>query len=220
MFIIEKFYFPSSKFTDYGRKLYQFPSIISEFWVWKLKFLNDKHFIFFQIFFDARVLAYTLISAVLESAIGLSISWIPKKPSKSSITTSFLERDSYNENWKNLRLPRQSQWSLVLIFRWGKNRISILEKSIICIPLAYIFGMWTRKKHNFLLPWTFSLLSTQQKCAWNKRNKTSRFSASFSTKNHQNPLSSLGERVVWNCMGGFKNIPKLKTRVLLMYKCK
>ena len=95
MFIMEKFDFPSSKFTDLGRKLIQFPSIISEFWAWKIKFLNDKHFLLFQIFFDARVLAYTLISAVLESAIGLSRSWVPKKPSKTSITTSFLESNSH-----------------------------------------------------------------------------------------------------------------------------
>ena len=72
-------------------------------------------------------------------------------------------------------------------------------------------GIWTRKKHNFLLPWKFSLLSTQEKCAGNKRNKTNRLSALFSTKNHQNPLSSLGERVVWSCIGGFKNISKTKT---------
>ena len=61
---------------------------------------------------------------------------------------------------------------------------------------AYTFGIWTRKKHNFLLPSKFSLLSAQQKCAGNKRNKTSRLSALFCTKNHQILFSSLRERVV------------------------
>ena len=133
-------------------------------------------------------------------------SWTGRRSGKSRIIISIWSRNAsiYNEYWKNLRLPRQSQWSLVLIFRWGKNRISILEKSIICIPLAYIFGIGTRKKHNFLLPSKFSLLSTQQKCAGNKRNKTSRSSALFCTKNHQILFSSLRERVDWRCHASSK----------------
>ena len=147
-------------------------------------------------------------------------SWTVRRAGKSQIITRFATRIAcrYMDPRKNLRLPRQSQWSLVLIFRWGKNRISILEKSIICIPLAYIFGMWTRKKHNFLLPWQFPLLSTQQKCAGNKRNKTSRLSASFCTKNHPILFSSLRERVDWRCHASSKKVPKPKTHVLFMYE--
>ena len=80
---------------------------------------------------------------------------------------------------------------------------------------AYIFESWARKKHNFWLHWQFSLLSPQQKCAGYKRNKTHRLSASFCTKNHQNPFSILRERVDWRCHASSKKVPKLKTRVLL-----
>ena len=76
---------------------------------------------------------------------------------------------------------------------------------------ASTFGIWARKKHNFLLHWKFLVLSTQQKCTGNKRNKTSRLSTFFCTKKLQNPFSSLGERVVWSCVGGFKKVPKTKT---------
>ena len=54
IFIIEKFDFPSSKFTDYGRKLYQFPSQISEFWAWQIKFLNDKNVVVFPNIFRRK----------------------------------------------------------------------------------------------------------------------------------------------------------------------
>ena len=164
----------------------------------------------------------TVVALLAHTKTTLLRSWTGRRSGKSRIIISIWSRNAsiYNEYWKNLRLPRQSQWSLVLIFRWGKNRISILEKSIICIPLAYIFGTWTRKKHNFLLPWQFPLLSTQQKCAGNKRNKTSRLSASFCTKNHPILFSSLRERVDWRCHASSKKVPKLKTRVLLMYEFK
>ena len=82
---------------------------------------------------------------------------------------------------------------------------------------ASIFGVWSRKIHNFLLHWKFSLFSTQQKCAGNKRNKTSRLSASFCTKNHLILFSSLRERVDWRCHASSKKVSKLKTRVLGTY---
>ena len=75
---------------------------------------------------------------------------------------------------------------------------------------AYTFGIWTRKKHNSLLHWKFSLLSPQQKCAGNKRNKTSILSTLFCIKKHQNRFSSLRERVLWSCVVGFKKVPKTK----------
>ena len=56
-----------------------------------------------------------------------------------------------------------------------------------------------------------SSFSTQRKWTVEKRNKTSKISSSFCTKKHQNPFSSLGERVVWSCVGGFKKVPKTKT---------
>ena len=57
----------------------------------------------------------------------------------------------------------------------------------------------------------FSSLSTQQKWTVEERNKTSKISPSFCTKKHLNPFSSLGERVVWSCVDGFKKVPKPKT---------
>ena len=83
---------------------------------------------------------------------------------------------------------------------------------------ASIFEVWSRKKHNFLLHWKFSLLSTQQNCAGNNRNKTSRLSTSFCTKNHQDPFTSLRERVVWRYYASSKKVPKPKTRILVMYE--
>ena len=83
---------------------------------------------------------------------------------------------------------------------------------------AYIFGTWARKNKHFLLHGKFSLFSTQQKCARNNRNETSRLTALFCTKNHQNPFTSLRERVGWRCHTSSKNAPKLKTRVLVMYE--
>ena len=82
--------------------------------------------------------------------------------------------------------------------------------------LAYIFGSWTRRKRYLLLRWKVLLFSTQQKCAGNSRNKSSRLSASFCTKNHRNPFTSLRERVDWRCHASSKKVLKLKTRVLVM----
>ena len=82
---------------------------------------------------------------------------------------------------------------------------------------AYIFGIWTRKNRHFLFHWEFSLFSTQQKCAGNNGKKTSRLSASFCTKNHQNPFVSLRERVDWWCDSSSKKVPKPRMRVLVMY---
>ena len=62
-----------------------------------------------------------------------------------------------------------------------------------------------------LLRSQFSSLSTQQKWTVEERNKTSKISPSFCTKKHLNPFSSLGERVVWSCVDGFKKVPKPKT---------
>ena len=105
-------------------------------------------------------------------------------------------------------------WYLVCVdINWGVsdplNHISILrnisvqfvEKCTVPLPgkhttLAYIFGSWTRKKRYLLLRWKFLLFSTRQKCAGNSRNKTSRLSASFCTKNHQNPFTSLRATVL------------------------
>ena len=69
-----------------------------------------------------------------------------------------------------------------------------------------------KTKTVFLLRSKFSSFSTQQKWTVEKRNKTRKISASFCTKKHQNPFSSLGERVVWSCVGDLKNIAKTKTR--------
>ena len=87
------------------------------------------------------------------------------------------------------------------------------------ITFACIFGIWARKKHNLLLHSKFSLLSTQRNCAGNNRNKTSRLSALFCTKNHRNPFTNLRERVQWRCHASSKKVQKLKTRVLVMYGC-
>ena len=86
------------------------------------------------------------------------------------------------------------------------------------ITFACIFGIWARKKHNLLLHSKFSLLSTQRNCARNNRNKTSRLSAFFCTKNHWNPFTSLRERVEWRCNASSQKVPKLKTRVWVMYE--
>ena len=87
------------------------------------------------------------------------------------------------------------------------------------ITFACIFGIWARKKHNLLLHSKFSLLSTQRNCVENNRNKTSRVSAFFCTKNHRNPFTSLRERVEWRCHASSKKVQKPKTRVLVMYGC-
>ena len=49
-------------------------------------------------------------------------SWTGRRSGKSRIIISIWSRNAsiYNEYWKNLRLPRQLQWSLVLVFRWEK----------------------------------------------------------------------------------------------------
>ena len=72
----------------------------------------------------------------------------------------------------------------------------------------------------FLLRSKFSSFSTQQKWAVEKRNETNKTSSSFCTKKHQNPFSSLEERVVWSSVDGFKKVPKTKThtsRLRTMY---
>ena len=74
---------------------------------------------------------------------------------------------------------------------------------------ASIFGVWARKKHNFLLHWKFSLVSTQRNCVRNNRNKISRLSTLCCTKNHQNPLTSLRERVDRRCHHSSKKVSKL-----------
>ena len=73
------------------------------------------------------------------------------------------------------------------------------------------------KKQHFLLHCKFSVSSSQQKCVGNNRNKTHRLSTLFCTKNHQNPFSSLRERVVWSCVGGFKKASKTKTHRSCLY---
>ena len=83
---------------------------------------------------------------------------------------------------------------------------------------TYNFGNWERKKHYFFTSLNFLLFSTQQKYAGNSRNKTSRLSASFCTKNRRIPFTSLRERVDWRCHASSKKNKKLKTHVLVMYE--
>ena len=116
---------------------------------------------------------------------------------------------------------RQSSW-VVLISR-SRKMISTLFLGILggfyqgsTNTFASIFGVWSRKKHNFLLHWKFSLLSTQRNCVGNNRNRTSRLSTLFCTKNHQDLFISLRERVVWRCHTSSKKYSKPKTRILYM----
>ena len=60
-------------------------------------------------------------------------------------------------------------------------------------------------KRDFHLSLRFSLFFMQPCKNVLSRNETSKTSASFCTKNHQNPLSSLGERVDWSCIASSKN---------------
>ena len=101
-------------------------------------------------------------------------------------------------------LWRKLIFALFLSYRWRfpiRHRFSkqaLVKKSLGEIPV-------------FLLRSQFSSLSTQQKWTVEERNKTSKISPSFCTKKHLNPFSSLGERVVWSCVDGFKKVPKPKT---------
>ena len=114
-------------------------------------------------------------------------------------TTWFVRNNNLNLVWR--------------IFRWFFRYFHQRSTK----KFAYTFGIWTRKKHDFLCPWKFSLFSPQQKCVANKRNKTSRLSASFCTKNHQNSFSSLRERFDWRWHTSSEKVPKPRMRVLVMY---
>ena len=118
-------------------------------------------------------------------------------------------------------LPIRSQISPRNLFTGEVSRknILILIYRIYVFSTFYIWskisdhrmGNWTRKNHHFLLHGKFLLYSTQQKRVGNNRKKTNRLSASFCTKNHQNPFTSLRERVDWRCCASSKKVPKLKT---------
>jgi len=66
--------------------------------------------------------------------------------------------------------------------------------------VGYNFGTWTRKSQLFYFTESFRLSSTQQKCVGNNKNKTHGHLTLLCIKNHQNPFSSLRERVVWSCV--------------------
>ena len=97
-------------------------------------------------------------------------------------------------------------WHIVLRSSWaaGRKNFGMVQKS-------------TWAKNSFLLLSKFSSFSTQQKWTVEKRNKTNKISSSFCTKKRLNPFSSLGERVVWSCLDGFKKAPKTKTHTSCMH---
>ena len=75
------------------------------------------------------------------------------------------------------------------------------------------YSQYTTGKHDFQLLAKFSLFLSQNTKAVKYRNETSKTSASFCTKNHQNPFGSLGERGDWSLRASSKKVQKMFMRM-------
>ena len=93
---------------------------------------------------------------------------------------------------------RQKPWSTSITQIFSPSR-----------PVRPVFEKFLRILRNFW-SWKFFVLFKWNPKTTDNRNETSKTSPSFCTKNHQDPLNSPGERVVWTCIGGSKKHPKNK----------